>query len=204
MGETAADRKRRMRLEAKRRLASLDAAFRARASATICRNVASTDLYQSARSIMLYIPIPEEVDVRAIGEEALLDGKTVCLPRVNWDATEMTPWAVDSMEGPFEVRRHGISEPVHPRPVAADALDLIIVPGLAFDERGHRLGRGAGFYDKFLSRLATTPGVLPPRPVAVGVCYEAQMVAEVPVEPHDAPLHALATEQRLLITGNPL
>ena len=119
-------------------------------------------------------------------------GKTVCLPRVDWDAKGMVPAVVTDLTT-LVTHRHGIAEPGERAPVVAvEDLDLILVPGVAFDERCNRLGRGGGFYDRFLG------GVGPDTPVA-GIAFELQMVRSVPMERHDRAMDAVVTESRLIV-----
>ncbi len=86
--------------------------------------------------------------------------------------------------------RHGLLEPKHLNPVQVDSIDIVIVPGIAFDKSGSRLGRGGGFYDRFL--LHARP------PISIGVAFEEQIINRVALEPHDQPLTLIATPSRLL------
>lgn len=87
--------------------------------------------------------------------------------------------------------RLGIPEPRDGRPVAPEEIDLLIVPGVAFDRRGRRLGRGAGYYDRFLPLLR-------PETIKVGPAFSEQIVPEVPVEKHDVPLDLIVTENEII------
>ena len=92
--------------------------------------------------------------------------------------------------------RYGILEPpAGTREIPISNLDLVLVPGLAFDTAGHRLGRGAGFYDRFLA----DPNL---RAVTCGVGFEAQLLDNVPIDQWDIPLQAVATERRLVLTSH--
>lgn len=136
--------------------------------------------YSKANIVMLYHPLWDEVDVRPLFNRALGDGKRVILPTVKGDdiipveITAETEWVV----GDFD-----ILEPV------AEAyngpIDLIVVPGVAFDNNKNRLGRGKGYYDRFL--------VHHPNAYRLGVCFEFQIVAEVPTEPFDFPMNDIIT-----------
>src|SRR5690606_18813616 len=104
----------------------------------------------------------------------------------------MTP-AIVADPGSLPAGRFGVRAPSpQARAVPLAEIDLILVPGLAFDTEGNRLGRGAGFYDRF---LATREGAAPP---ACGVCFEAQLVDRIPTEPWDVPMNAVVTERRLV------
>lgn len=101
----------------------------------------------------------------------------------------------DALEAAFEERGHGFPEPSADAPRAElDAIDLVIVPGLAFDPRGHRIGYGAGFYDRYLAPLSRPAGAARAR--AVGVCFDFQVLAEIPTSPEDVAVAVVVTEKR--------
>ena len=129
----------------------------------------------SPATIMAYWPLPDEVDIRPLINRLAAAGVTVLLPRVTGDTTmELRRYtsAADLCEGAFH-----IMEPTGELFTAYDDIDVALVPGLAFDAAGHRLGRGRGYYDRFLS--------VHPHITAIGVCFPFQRVATVPSEPHD-------------------
>lgn len=133
-------------------------------------------------TIMAYWPLADEVDIRPLVERLAAEGHTVVLPKVTGDETmELHHYtsAADLVEGAYH-----IMEPVG-RPFADyDAIDVALVPGMAFDAAGHRLGRGKGYYDRFLAgHLAPQTSPLAPR--IIGICFPFQRVAHVPAEEHD-------------------
>ena len=131
--------------------------------------------HHSSLTIMAYWPLPDEVDIRPLIDRLVAEGKTVLLPRVVDDRTmELRRYtsSADLAEGAFH-----IMEPTGPLFVDDDQIDVALVPGVAFDAAGHRLGRGRGYYDRFLARCS---GVR-----KIGVCFPFQRVAEVPSEPYD-------------------
>ena len=125
-----------------------------------------------AKTIVAYYSLPDEVDTHRLIDDLLADGKTVYLPKVISDE-EMVLCrytGADSLrEGAF-----GIMEPVGAPIPAEEVIDVVLVPGMAFDASGNRLGRGKGYYDRFLKTLAT------PRPHLIGVCFDFQKVEVVP------------------------
>ena len=124
----------------------------------------------------------------------MVAGKRVCLPRADWESGQIDPFEVADWENGLIEGRHGIREPGIDAPIVPlGEVDLIIVPALAFDEAGRRLGRGGGFYDRFLER---TGG----RAFTFGLAFDEQVVAEVPSEAHDATVDAVATDRRLIMT----
>lgn len=187
--------KRELRGRAREAMAGLPAVRRAEASRAACGLVQEQAWFARAMAMMVYSPLPMELDIRPLVESALRAGRVVCMPKVGWEGRSLTPVAIRSLDDLVEGERFGLREPrAGARVVNKDMLDLVIVPGLAFDTEGGRLGRGAGFYDRFLSGLG-------PRAVKAGVAYEAQVFAMVPTEPQDVRLDVLVTEARVLTFG---
>lgn len=148
---------------------------------------------------MVYAPLRREADVTPLALWALARGATVCVPRMDWAARSMEPVPVASWSADLTLSRLGLREPragLGALPLAE--LDAVLVPGLAFDPTGARLGRGAGFYDRFLPRL-------PARAVTIGVALHGQLVDRVPTGPLDRPVEWLATELGIASAslGNP-
>ena len=134
-------------------------------------------LLAEAQTIMAYYSLPDEVNTHALIDELVAEGKTVLLPKVTGaDTMELRRYTgrADLQEGAYH-----ILEPVGEPFTDLSAIDLILVPGLAFDAAGHRLGRGRGYYDRFLHSKNR------PYCVKIGVCFDFQKVDEVPVDAHD-------------------
>ena len=161
-------------------------------SDAIVRNILRSDLYGSAGTLMAFLPIQAEPDLSALCRAALKAGKTLCLPRVDWTAGTMAAVRVVDLDGGLIAGKMGILEPAGGEVVRPSDLDLILVPGLAFDEQGRRLGRGGGHYDRFLGGLLSA---------RVGVAFEVQLAPEVPAGPRDEPVHAIVTERRIIQAG---
>ncbi len=170
------------------RLAAMTADERAMASLQICAVAARRREFREARCVALFAPLPTEPDIRPLIEEAWAERKCVALPfmlhgdepRLAWH--EVEGWDELVARGP-----HGIREP-HPQkcPVTqASELDLVFVPGLAFDADGNRLGRGGGYYDRFLADVTTR---------RIGLFFAAQQVDAVPREAHDCRVDLVITE----------
>jgi 5-formyltetrahydrofolate cyclo-ligase len=190
------DQKRALRHSARQRLASAPMSARAEWSAAACARLLETPGFSRARTIMGYMPLPEELDLWPLFDAAFAAGKRVCLPRIDWAARTMAPMVIDSRNFEREVREHGLEEPAAGPILPIESLDLILIPGLAFDATGNRIGRGAGFYDRFLStfRRVRRQGA-----AAIGIAFELQIVDRVPTEAHDALLDGLVTERRLVL-----
>lgn len=164
-----------------------------------CARVMGSAYFACARTVMLYAPLPGELDTSGLIAECLKQGRIVCLPRVDWERVAMAPARIDSFPEGLVETRFGVHEPgAGAEVVDISDLDLVVVPGLAFDLRGGRLGRGAGFYDRFLG----SPEL---RAIAIGVALDAQIVMELPMRTGapgispDARMDAVLTETRVVL-----
>jgi 5-formyltetrahydrofolate cyclo-ligase len=161
-------------------------------SARACENLVAMSEYVSARVVMVFVPIVGEVDARPAARAALGAGKVVAVPEVDWEAGILIPRRVRSVDEGLVERRHGVPEaPASCEPVPVGDLDVVLVPGLAFDAAGRRLGRGGGFYDRFLSQI-------PARVCRIGLAMEAQVLPEVPAGPDDARVDAVVLPSRVV------
>lgn len=139
--------------------------------------------YLTAKTILFYFPFRGEVDVRSLLREAWREGRRVLLPVVRGGEMEAALFCGEELLHP---NAFGVLEPGREAPrVSPEELDLVLVPGLAFDREGFRLGFGKGYYDRFLSRT---------RAFRLGVAYSAQVVEKLPREEGDLPMQALVTE----------
>ncbi len=120
---------------------------------------------------------------------ALRSGKRVILPKVA--GKELALYEIRDFNADVETGAWGIPEPKPLIPAKLDEIDLMVMPGAAFDEQGNRLGYGAGFYDRLLSAFEGT---------TVALAFEAQILSKVPSDPHDAPVKKIVTEKRVIIT----
>jgi 5-formyltetrahydrofolate cyclo-ligase len=141
----------------------------------------------AASTILFFASFRSEVDTLPLIRQALSAGKRVVLPKVR--GKELALFEIKELDADVSAGAWGISEPRENNPVALASVDLIIVPGLAFDERGNRLGYGAGFYDKLLASCTTTTAAL---------AYEVQIVPNVPAAEHDVPIQKIVTEKRII------
>lgn len=136
-----------------------------------------SEMYQQAKTLYGYLPYNQEVRTTAMLQQALSDGKRVAVPKIYGD--EMKFIFLDDLSQ-VEKGYSGIPEPIKDGPVADDPTALVLMPGLAFDAQGHRVGYGGGFYDRFLEKEPNHP--------TVALCYEFQMLPELPVQEYDVPV----------------
>lgn len=137
----------------------------------------ATEQYQKAKTIYGYLPYNQEVRTVPILEQTLVDGKRVAVPKIFGDEMKFI-YLTDLTQ--VEEGYAGIPEPVADGPVADDPTALVLMPGLAFDKEGHRVGYGGGFYDKFLTKEPQHP--------TVALCYDFQISEELPTEEFDVPV----------------
>lgn len=133
--------------------------------------------YQKAKTIYGYLPYNQEVRTEPILEQALQDGKRIAVPKIFGD--EMRFIYLNDLSQ-TEIGYCGIPEPVGDGPEADDETALVLMPGIAFDKEGHRIGYGGGFYDKFLAKEPSHP--------TVALCYDFQMVDFLETEAFDIPV----------------
>jgi len=182
--------KKELRNRIRVKLAAMDAVERHEKSMSICQRLLNLDAFGSAQTVMMYMPLPEEVDVVPVALACFQQGKSVCVPRVNWKRKDMTPIEVQCLnDHGMDLDEHGIRTPRDGEMVLPEMIDMIIIPGLAYDASGNRLGRGAGYYDRFLARV-------PKRTSKIGVAFDLQIVDAVPMGERDVHVDFVITERR--------
>jgi 5-formyltetrahydrofolate cyclo-ligase len=187
--------KENLRLNMRTVLRAMDPAWRAEASLVMCQMAANLPAFTTSRCVALFAPLPSEPDIHPLIEEAWAHGKRVVLPLMTrygdapeLDWHEVASWNEVVVPGPFGLRE---PDPQRCPRVTIKELDCVFVPGMAFDEKGVRLGRGGGFYDYFLSQASA-------KLACIGLMFSLQKVAAVPHEPHDQKLRSVITEDGLL------
>ena len=203
MGESAteiAGRKREVRAVVRARLAELDGPQIQSKSRRLSEQLFPTSWWSQGQWVFVYIPMPGEVDTRFIVARAYREGKQVAIPRM--EGGDLAFYVYDGRTENLLPNQFGILEPdptwklVDPFVPTGRRL-LVLTPGLAFDRCRRRLGRGKGFYDRFLNRLraAHPAGSLS---WAVGLCFDEQLVETVPVCDHDEPLEGIVTDREVI------
>ena len=161
---------------------------RAAAAAAIAAAVAATGEFARAEAVLGFASFGTELPTDPTMEAVLVAGKRLLMPYV--DGRRLRAAQIGSVDDLAPGYR-GIREPVERTPVDLTAAGLVLVPGVVFDERGGRLGYGGGFYDGLLSEI-------PRRIPRVGLCFDLQIVENVPVDEHDEPVDLVITEARLI------
>ena len=146
-------------------------------SAKLVEKFLSSDAYKNAKTVYGYLPYNQEVRTTRAMEQVLKDGKGLALPKIYGDRMD---FIVVTDLSQVEKGYCGIPEPIHDEPLATDETSLVLMPGMAFDREGHRMGYGGGFYDKFLEREPNHP--------TIALCYEFQLLDHLDVVAHDIPV----------------
>lgn len=175
-------------------LRKLTPAERAARSTAAAKHLVASAAWRDARVVLVFLSLPSEVDTTALVEAAWGSGKRVLAPRVDVASTTLVPVAIRSWSDCLPGFK-GILEPTASGAVPVESIDLVLVPGLAFDLQGRRLGRGGGYYDRFLAR----PGLAA---LTCGLGFESQVLDQVPSEAHDRRVDALATDKRFRRCGS--
>jgi 5-formyltetrahydrofolate cyclo-ligase len=147
------------------------------ASARLCELFFETEQYKKAKTVYSYLPYNQEVRTVPILERAIADGKAVAVPKVYGDTMRFI--YINSM-AETAPGYSGIPEPIADGPIANDPTALVLMPGLAFDKEGHRIGYGGGFYDKFLAAEPHHP--------TVALCYGFQVLDRLETDDFDIPV----------------
>jgi len=161
---------------------------RAAAALHACTLLEKQAVWRDAKAILFFAPLPCEPDLWRLVEDSLTAGKAVALPRFHREHGTYVAALIENTHAHINLGEFGVREPhADCATVELNRLDLMLVPGVAFDLDGHRLGRGKGFYDRLLEKFGG---------VACGVAFDQQIVARVPREKHDARLNCILTPTR--------
>lgn len=177
-----------LRRQLRDKLESISEADRHAKSLAACGLIAASPEFAAASVVMLYLSTPTEVDTASLALRCWQANKNVVVPKVSWDQRRMLPVEITSLQTGLTTSGTGIREPDAGKPFPVDSIDLVIVPGLGFSATGHRIGRGMGFYDRFLAQPEFVG-------LSCGLAFEEQVVEQLPVLDHDVPLCMLATDR---------
>ena len=157
------------------------------AGRNICRQIFSLDFIKDAKTVMTFISSFKEPDTNGIFEELEKQKKKIVLPISNTENFTIIPSYIDNSSSLTE-GAYGIKEPSVIKTAKPSDIDVAIIPGIAFTEKGDRLGFGKGYYDKFLSEF---------NGVKIGICYEFQLLDKLPTAEHDINMDIIVTEKRI-------
>jgi 5-formyltetrahydrofolate cyclo-ligase len=182
-----------IRARMKALLASMTPELRHAASVAACGRVAALEPLAHANIVMMYMPLSTEVDVTPAVLQAFRRGQTLCVPKVDWRRKDMAAVEITSLDDRvLDTDEHGLRSPRDGRLIMPNSIDAVVVPGLAFDPQGCRLGRGGGYFDRFLARLRPTA-------TTIGLVFDQQIIDKVPVATCDASVDIIVSDRRVMI-----
>lgn len=155
-----------------------------------CRLLFKQPEYTKAEIIMVFLSLAREIDTTPLVLRAWQSRKRVLAPKVSWNQRRMLPIEIRSLTEDLTVSPMGIREPITGIPFPVSMIDLVIVPGLAFDEHGNRLGRGRGLFDRFLAHPEF-------QGIACAMAFEEQMASQIPTGPLDRQVDMLVTDEKV-------
>ena len=183
--------KAKLRRELQNCLLSIKSEQRSEKSRKACQNLVSIPQFQNASTVMMFLSLPQEVDTSESILHAWQLGKTVAVPKISFKHRHMIPVQINSLETGISTEKSGLQNPTSGVPMAFEEIDLVVTPGLGFDRKGNRLGRGGSFYDRFFanSELKAT---------RCGFGFAEQLVETIPVAEHDEPVDFIVTDEEIL------
>ena len=191
MGSAVQEQKRAVRATVRQSIRRINPTQRAAASASAVALLLEQEQWKKAKSVLLFTPLGDELDLLLCFEEARTAGKLIALPRYLPDQAVYCAAMYEGTPETLSRGQFGVPEPrVNAPVVPLNRLDLALVPGVAFDLSGRRLGRGRGFYDRLLAEVTG---------VKCGVAFDEQIVPELPEEPHDMAMDFILTPTRWLL-----
>ena len=182
--------KKELRQRLRKRLAAITREDMAARSARATQLLVETREFAESEVIMVFLSLPSEIDTTGLVLRAWQDHKRVLAPRISWEQRRMMPTEIRSLTSDLVETAMGLREPVTGTPIPIPIIDMVVVPGIAFDDKGDRLGRGRGFYDRFLAHPEF-------KGISCGFAFEVQMIPEVPVGPLDRSVQMLVTDEKL-------
>jgi len=176
----------------KKRL-SLSSEYIKNISEQVCINLAETVEYIDSQNIMFYVATRSEVQTEEMIKISVNVGKNIFVPIILTECINLAPSTIYDFDNELEKGEKGILEPKkeYYRLFPPEDIDLIIVPGVAFDLSGNRIGRGFGYYDNFLRKIGTSTKI-------IALAFEMQIVEKIPNDKNDIPVHKIITEKRII------
>jgi 5-formyltetrahydrofolate cyclo-ligase len=186
--------KRKLRKEILSRLKAVKSLEILKKSAVIRDRLFALEEFKRARCVIAYVSMPDEVDTHQLIDESIGMGKQIGVPvltaaKGKKGKRDLIISQITDRIKQLEIGPYGIKQPKQSdiKPVPCKEMDLILVPGLAFDREGNRLGRGKGYYDRFLEKIPKTA-------LTIGLCFDFQVAESVPKLPHDIPVRMLISD----------
>ena len=175
--------KHKIRHEIRHKIKACSELEKSRKSDIIKNKLFELEEFKKAKVVMFYVSLKDEVNTLSMIDDATKTGKRVCIPVIFREDKRLIAGEIKDRVKDLERQHFGIFQPMagHVREVPLENIDLVVVPGVAFDKNNMRLGRGHGYYDRFLS-------LLPDRTKTIGLAFDFQVVENLPKDSHDIPV----------------
>ncbi len=175
--------KQKIRIHIKEKIRSYSALEKSKKSAIIQDRLFNEEEFNKAQVVMFYVSLRDEVDTLSMIDEAVKMGKRVCVPVILKEERRLIAGEIKDREKDLERQHFGIYQPIvgHVKEVPLEDIDMVVVPGIAFDKNNVRLGRGHGYYDRFLC-------CLPKKTKTIGLAFDFQVLEYLPKDSHDVPV----------------
>jgi 5-formyltetrahydrofolate cyclo-ligase len=180
-----------LRQQLRARLLAMSPEQRKEKSRKACRNLIATEQFQNASIIMMFLSLPHEVDTSDAILQAWQLGKTVAVPKISWQQRHMIPVQISSLDTGFSTGTWGLRNPTAGVPIPFGEIDLVVTPGLGYDRKGNRLGRGGSFYDRFFANKEL-------RACRCGLAFAEQVMESIPTTESDEPVEWLVTDEEVV------
>jgi 5-formyltetrahydrofolate cyclo-ligase len=182
--------KNELRIHLKEIVANISTEKQKSASDGVCQRLLSIASVAHSGSIFVYLPMKDEINLLSLIGLWLDESRTVCVPLINWEDNTMRGGLLTSLnENALIETKFGIKEPKDRQPLPSDCIDVLLAPGIGFDRQGGRLGRGGGFYDRFIASVRP--------PIVIGVCFDEQIIKTIPRDSHDQLMSAVVTPTKV-------
>jgi 5-formyltetrahydrofolate cyclo-ligase len=156
-----------------------------------CQFLMETEQFKNASVVMLYLPLPHEVNTTSVILTAWQQGKLVAVPKISWQQRHMLPVEITSLESGFSTGNSGLKNPITGVPTPIEDIDVIVTPGLAFNKEGDRLGRGGAFFDRFFNSNGLNA-------TKIGFAFSQQLFDDIPMEEHDMQVDMVVTDKGII------
>ncbi|HON93182.1 MAG TPA: 5-formyltetrahydrofolate cyclo-ligase [Sedimentisphaerales bacterium] len=156
-----------------------------------CRNLIAMEPFQNASLIMMFLSLPHEVDTSEAILQAWQLGKTVAVPKISWQQRHMIAVQIQSLETGFSTGAWGLRNPTTGVPIPFGQIDLVVTPGLGYDRKGNRLGRGGSYYDRFFANKDL-------KATRCGLAFAEQVMESIPTTESDEPVEWLVTDEEVV------
>ena len=180
--------KQKIRKKIKEKIKSYSELEKSQKSAIIKLRLINEEDFKKAKCVMFYVSLKDDVDTLSMIDETLKMGKRVTVPVILKEEKRLIASEIKNRENDLECQHFGICQPRkgHLKEIPLEDIDLVVVPGVAFDKENSRLGRGHGYYDRFLC-------CLPKRTKTIGLAFDFQIVENLPKDSHDIPVSKIIT-----------